>query len=98
MKPKTAFMQPMVEKKKRSTKSSSKKVREVDQPVRHSKSAKSMDTKPVSSTALEKKMKTRNPPPNRARRTRWICGRFCSARAAGGSMVVVSITQLCVCV
>jgi hypothetical protein len=46
-------MQPMAANKKRITNRTSSTVRDVDQPVRHNKSAKSIETRPVSSSAQE---------------------------------------------
>ena len=46
-------MQPMAVNENKITKSTSSTVREADQPVRQSRSAKISDTKPVSSSAPE---------------------------------------------
>ena len=46
-------MQPLATNKNKITNKTSSTVRDVDQPVRHSKSAKSIETKPVSSSAQE---------------------------------------------
>ena len=46
-------MQPMATNKNNTTNNTSSTVREADQPVRQSRSAKSIETSPVSSTADE---------------------------------------------
>ena len=46
-------MQPMAMNKNKITNNTSSTVRDADQPVRHSKSAKSIETRPVSSNAQE---------------------------------------------
>ena len=46
-------MQPMAMNKNKITNKTSSTVRDADQPVRHSKSAKSIETRPVSSSAHE---------------------------------------------
>ena len=52
-KPYTPCMQPMAVNKNKMTNNTSSTVRDVDQPVRQSRSANSIETSPVSSTADE---------------------------------------------
>src|SRR5581483_11495480 len=61
MNPNTPCMQPTAAKKNNRMKDISRMVRDVDQPVRHNKSANSRETSPVSSNADEKKRNTRRP-------------------------------------
>ena len=56
----TPCMQPMAANKNRMTNSTSSTVRDADQPVRQSRSAKSIETSPVSSTA--RGIKNEQPP------------------------------------
>ena len=51
----------MAASKNKITNKTSNTVRDVDQPVRQSKSANSSETDPVSNTAVEKNTNTRNP-------------------------------------
>src|SRR5579863_9734204 len=59
--PYTPCMQPTDANHINATNNTSSTVREADQPVRHSKSAKSIETRLVSSSAHEKKIKSRQP-------------------------------------
>ena len=52
-KPYKPCVQPMAANKNKTTNNTISTVRDVDQPVRHSKSAKSIETRPVSSRAQE---------------------------------------------
>ena len=54
-------MQPMAVSKNKMMNSTSSRVRDALQPVRQSKSAKSIETKPVSNTAEEKNKNSRQP-------------------------------------
>ena len=59
-------MQPTAESRNKITNNDSKTVRDADQPVRQSRSAKSIETMPVSKTAEEKNRNSRQP--------RWMRG------------------------
>ena len=54
-------MQPMADSRNKMMNNASRTVRDADQPVRQSRSANSMETRPVSNTAEEKNRNSRQP-------------------------------------
>src|ERR1039458_464577 len=79
--PYTPCMAPMAMNKNKMMNSTSSSVLDADQPLRQSKSAKSIETSPVSSSADEKKMNSRQP--------RWRRGAAATEMVEASAMSVI---------